>query len=313
MDDSQVLKKRGYTQGISLGEGSYAKVKSSYSEHLKRNVAVKIINKQKAPKDFLVNFLPRELDIMACLNHRNIVKTYEIFEASNGKVYIVMELGVQGNLLEFIEFRGALPPEFCKKLFRQICHAITFIHDKDIVHRDIKCENLLLDKDFNLKVADFGFSRRLTYSDAGAMELSKTFCGSEGYAAPEVLQGVPYDPKLYDVWSMGIVLYVMVCGSMPFDDSNVKKMIKVQKAHRLTYPRSVVISPLCKELIYRILHPDPKKRMKVVECLEHSWLQEECDATESSKVCQNDNCEKRNIIKAEPEVEPDLAQQYVAN
>ncbi|KAG5272914.1 hypothetical protein AALO_G00170680 [Alosa alosa] len=172
------------------------------------NVAVKIINKQRAPKDFLDNFLPRELDILACLNHRNIVKTYEIFETSSGKVYMVMELGVQGTLLEFIEFRGALPPEFCKKLFRQMARAIKFIHDQDIVHRDIKCENLLLDKDFNLKIADFGFSRRLTDSD-GAMELSKTFCGSEGYAAPEVLQGIPYDPKLYDVWSMGIVLFVM--------------------------------------------------------------------------------------------------------
>lgn len=283
MDDCQVLKKRGYTQGITIGKGSYARVRAAYSARLKMNVAVKIINKHKAPKDFLDNFLPRELDILPCLNHKNIVKTYEIFETSAGKVYMVMELGVQGNLLEFIDFRGALPADFARKLFRQMADAIKFIHDQDIVHRDIKCENVLLDKDFNLKMADFGFSRRLSYNDAGMMELSKTFCGSEGYAAPEVLQGIPYDGKLYDAWSMGVVLFVMVCGSMPFDDSNVKKMIKVQKARRLAYPKSKTVATSCKDLIYRILNPDPKQRVTVAQFLEHPWLEEEdCEPSASS-------------------------------
>uniref|UniRef100_A0AAZ3R4M6 non-specific serine/threonine protein kinase n=1 Tax=Oncorhynchus tshawytscha TaxID=74940 RepID=A0AAZ3R4M6_ONCTS len=167
--------------------GSYAKVKSTYSERLKTNVAIKIINRKRAPPDCFEKFLPRELDILASLNHRNIV-------------YMIMELGVQGDLLEFIKFRGALPEDFTRKLFKQLSLAIKFTHALDVVYRDLKCENLLLDQDFNLKVADFGFARRIKYDEDGQMILSKTFCGS----------GVPYNPKVYDVWSMGVILFPMM-------------------------------------------------------------------------------------------------------
>uniref|UniRef100_A0A3P8Z123 non-specific serine/threonine protein kinase n=1 Tax=Esox lucius TaxID=8010 RepID=A0A3P8Z123_ESOLU len=271
MDDSVVLKKRGYTLGISLGEGSYAKVKSAYSERLKTNVAIKIINRRKAPADFLEKFLPRELEILASLNHRNIVKTFEIFETSEGRVYMIMELGVQGDLLEFIKFRGALPEDFTRKLFKQLSLAIKFAHELDVVHRDLKCENLLLDKDFNLKVSDFGFARRIDY-DNGKMILSKTFCGSAAYAAPEVLQGIPYNPKVYDIWSMGVVLFIMLCGSMPYDDSNIKKMLKIQKEHRIDFPRRKVVPLVCKDLIYRMLNPDVSRRIEIDDILKHVWM-----------------------------------------
>ncbi|XP_038826064.1 testis-specific serine/threonine-protein kinase 1-like [Salvelinus namaycush] len=283
MDDSLVLKKRGYTLGISLGEGSYAKVKSAYSERLKTNVAIKIINRRKAPADFLEKFLPRELEILASLNHRNIVKTFEIFETSEGKVYMIMELGVQGDLLEFIKFRGALPEDFTRKLFKQLSLAIQFAHDLDVVHRDLKCENLLLDKDFNLKVSDFGFARRINYDDAGQMILSKTFCGSAAYAAPEVLQGLPYNAKVYDVWSMGVVLFIMLCGSMPYDDSNIKKMLKIQKEHRVDFPRSKTVPTECKDLMYRMLNPDVAQRIEIDDILEHVWVQSKSKSHDGSK------------------------------
>ncbi|XP_021458380.2 testis-specific serine/threonine-protein kinase 1-like [Oncorhynchus mykiss] len=283
MDDSLVLKKRGYTLGISLGEGSYAKVKSAYSERLKTNVAIKIINRSKAPADFLEKFLPRELEILASLNHRNIVKTFEIFETSEGKVYMIMELGVQGDLLEFIKFRGALPEDFTRKLFKQLSLAIQFAHDLDVVHRDLKCENLLLDKDFNLKVSDFGFARRINYDDAGQMILSKTFCGSAAYAAPEVLQGLPYNAKVYDVWSMGVVLFIMLCGSMPYDDSNIKKMLKIQKEHRVDFPRSKTVPTECKDLMYRMLNPDVAQRIEIDDILEHVWVQSKSKSHDGSK------------------------------
>ncbi|XP_063067508.1 testis-specific serine/threonine-protein kinase 1-like [Engraulis encrasicolus] len=270
--DAVVLKKRGYTLGIYLGEGSYAKVKSAYSERRKINVAVKIINRRKAPKDFLERFLPREIEILACISHPNIVKTYEIFETSDGKVYMIMELGVQGNLLEFIKCRGQLPEDFSAKVFRQLAMAVDFIHGKSIVHRDLKCENLLLDKDFNLKVADMGFCRRVNYDDNGNMVLSKTFCGSTAYAAPEVLQGLPYNPKTYDIWSMGVVLFIMVCGSMPFDDSNVSRMLKAQKEHQVPFPRSRDLSAECRILINHMLNPDPLKRMDAAGVMAHPWL-----------------------------------------
>ncbi|XP_030073552.1 testis-specific serine/threonine-protein kinase 2 [Microcaecilia unicolor] len=273
MDDATILKKKGYTLGINLGEGSYAKVKSAYSERLKINVAVKIIDRKKAPPDFLEKFLPREMDILAAMNHRYIIKTYEIFETSEGKVYMIMELGVQGDLLEFIKCRGALPEDLSRKLFRQLAMGIKYCHDFDIVHRDLKCENLLLDKDFNIKLSDFGFSKRCSRDEAGKLVLSKTFCGSAAYAAPEVLQGVPYQPKIYDIWSLGVILFIMVCGSMPYDDSNIKRMLRIQKEHRIDFPRNKKLTVECKELIYRMLQPDVNRRYTVDDVLSHTWMQ----------------------------------------
>nr|XP_003474704.1 testis-specific serine/threonine-protein kinase 1 [Cavia porcellus] len=273
MDDTIVLKRRGYIMGINLGEGSYAKVKSAYSERLKINVAVKIIDRKKAPTDFLEKFLPREIEVMAILNHRSIIKTYEIFETSQGKVYIVMELGVQGDLLEFIKTQGALQEDDARKKFQQLSSAIKYCHDLDIVHRDLKCENLLLDKDYNIKVSDFGFSKRCMRDDSGQLALSKTFCGSAAYAAPEVLQGIPYQPKVYDIWSLGVILYIMVCGSMPYDDSNIKKMLRLQKEHRVNFPRSKHLTSDCKDLIYHMLHPDVHRRLRIDDILSHSWVQ----------------------------------------
>ncbi|KAL7986804.1 hypothetical protein Chor_013087 [Crotalus horridus] len=273
MDDAAILKKRGYIMGGNLGEGSYAKVKSAFSERLKFDVAIKIIDRKKAPPDFLERFLPREIDILAKVNHHSIIKTYEIFETSNGKVYIVMELGVQGDLLEFIKLKGEMPEDIARKMFRQLGTAIKYCHDNDIVHRDLKCENLLLDKDYHIKLSDFGFAKRLVRDEDGKIIYSKTFCGSAAYAAPEVLQGIPYEPKIYDMWSLGVILYIMVCGSMPYDDSNIRKMLRLQKEHRVHFPKSKNLTIECKDLIYRMLQPDVSRRLRIEEVLSHIWMQ----------------------------------------
>ncbi|XP_026542456.1 testis-specific serine/threonine-protein kinase 1-like [Notechis scutatus] len=273
MDDAAILKKRGYIMGGNLGEGSYAKVKSAFSERLKFDVAIKIIDRKKAPPDFLERFLPREIDILAKVNHHSIIKTYEIFETSNGKVYIVMELGVQGDLLEFIKLKGEMPEDIARKMFRQLGAAIKYCHDSDIVHRDLKCENLLLDKDYHIKLSDFGFAKRLVRDEDGKVIYSKTFCGSAAYAAPEVLQGIPYEPKIYDMWSLGVILYIMVCGSMPYDDSNIRKMLRLQKEHRVHFPKSKNLTIECKDLIYRMLQPDVSRRLRIEEVLSHIWVQ----------------------------------------
>lgn len=298
MDDGEVLKKRGYIMGINLGEGSYAKVKSAYSERLKCNVAVKIIDKKKAPRDFLERFLPREIEMLARVKHHAIVKTYEIFETSEGKVYIVTELGVQGDLLEFIKKKGAIPEEIARKMFNQLASAIKYCHELDIVHRDLKCENLLLDKEYNIKLTDFGFSKRLSRDDEGRVILSKTFCGSAAYAAPEVLQGIPYQPKVYDIWSMGVVLFIMVCGSMPYDESNIKKMLKLQKEHRVHFPRSKVLSVECKDLIYHMLQPDVTRRLCIDEVLMHVWLQEPKAVSDSVLTKSGECSQHQNQIRS---------------
>ncbi|NXE09546.1 TSSK1 kinase, partial [Lophotis ruficrista] len=223
------LRKKGYTLNNTLGEGSYGKVKSAYCERLKCNVAIKIIDKSKTPQEFLERFLPREIEALRCLHHPSIIKIYEIFEISAGKVYIVTELGEKGDLLDYIKITGAMKEDTARVKFQQLASAIKYCHDLGFVHRDLKCENILLDGDLNIKLSDFGFSRSLSQDENGKTILSKTFCGSPAYAAPEVLQGIPCDPRISDIWSLGVILYTMVYALMPFDDSNVKKMIRIQK------------------------------------------------------------------------------------
>ncbi|NXV45515.1 TSSK1 kinase, partial [Uria aalge] len=223
------LGKKGYSLSKTLGEGSYGKVKSAYCDRLKCNVAIKIINKKETPRDCLERFLPREIEALKRLHHPSIIKTYEIFESSAGKVYIVMELGEKGDLLDYIKTTGAMKEDIARIKFKQLASAIKHCHDLDIAHRDLKCENILLDENLNIKLSDFGFSKSLSRDENGKTILSKTFCGSAAYAAPEVLQGIPCDPRISDIWSLGVILYTMVYALMPFDDSNVRNMISMQK------------------------------------------------------------------------------------
>ncbi|NXP77286.1 TSSK1 kinase, partial [Ramphastos sulfuratus] len=223
------LQKKGYILSNTIGEGSYGKVKSAYCNRFKRNVAIKIIDKKNISCDFMQRFLPRELEVLRHLSHPSIIRTYEIFEMTSGKVYIVMELAEKGDLLNYIMVTGAMKEDVACIKFQQLASAIKYCHDLEFVHRDLKCENILLNEDLNIKLSDFGFSKSLSRDENGKIILSQTFCGSTAYGAPEVLEGIPYDPRAADIWSLGVILYTMVYALMPFDDSNVKKMISLQK------------------------------------------------------------------------------------
>ncbi|XP_062487405.1 testis-specific serine/threonine-protein kinase 2 [Pezoporus occidentalis] len=273
MDDVTVLGKKGYSLSDTLGQGSYSKVKCAFCNRLKCKVAVKIIDKMKTPGDFWERFLPREIEALRCLQHPSIIKTYEIFETSAGKVYIVMELGEKGDLLDHIKITGAMREDFARMKFQQLASAIKHCHDSNFAHRDLKCENILLDDGLNVKLTDFGFSKLLSWDKNGKMILSNTFCGSAAYAAPEVLQGIPCDPRISDMWSLGVILYIMVYASMPFDDSNIKKMIFFQKQHRISFPSTKHLTVECKDLINHLLQPNVSQRLCIDEVLKHSWLQ----------------------------------------
>ncbi|XP_062446121.1 testis-specific serine/threonine-protein kinase 2 [Rhea pennata] len=310
MEDIMVLGKRGYNVGVTLGEGSYGKVKAGYSDKMKCNVAIKIIDKRKTPRDFLEKFLPREIAALKRMSHPSIVKTYEIFETFVGKVYIIMELGVKGDLLDYIKVTGAMKEEVARKRFRQLASAIKYCHNMDLAHRDLKCENILLDKDLNIKLSDFGFSKPLDRDENGKITLSKTFCGSAAYAAPEVLQGIPCNPKICDIWSLGVILYIMVCALMPFDDSNIRKMVWIQKQHRIHFPKSRHLTAACKDLIYRMLQPDVSQRLCIDEVLSHPWLQtpeltvpSTAPAAEEGECSQNLH-EKKSEHKQQKESQP---------
>nr|AWV50517.1 testis-specific serine/threonine-protein kinase 1 [Haliotis discus hannai]QHR80096.1 TSSK1-like protein [Haliotis discus hannai] len=265
-EEEAELKKRGYCLGTTLGEGSYAKVKSAFSEKLRKRVAVKIINRKRAPKDFREKFLPRELQVLKVVDHHNVIALFEILEIHH-KLYIVMEHAGHGDLLEYIKLRGAQSEDQARKMFKQMMDGIDYLHKNHIAHRDLKCENLLLDSENTLKVSDFGFAR---FYDNGVT--SKTFCGSAAYAAPEVLQGIPYHVPLHDIWAMGIILYIMICASMPYDDSNLKRMVRDQTEKKVSFSKSKKISVDCKDLVHRILEVNVKKRASIAMMSEHPWI-----------------------------------------
>lgn len=286
--EQRILEKLGYVIASDLGEGTYSKVKSavwqkpaaySYGKNSIK-VALKIINKKTAPKDFLEKFLPRELNILKTINHKNIIKCYDILEIEN-KTYISLEWAGHGDLLNFIRLKGNLKePESCQ-MFLDLLDAIKYIHGLNIVHRDLKCENILLSRSNQVKLADFGFARILL-----PRHLSRTFCGSAAYAAPELLQGIPYIGTPADVWSLGVILYIMLCSSMPFRDTNVQTLLTEQR-ETLVIPKTILLT-LSKEivsLLSKILNFDPKSRFSIDQILSSEWVKMNLDGhIESSEM-----------------------------
>ena len=187
--DERFLKSKGYEllDEKPLGEGSYAKVKAAYSEHLQLHVAVKIIDRGKAPPDFQDKFLPRELSIIQNLKHKNIIQVYDAYDVEE-KVYVIMELANGGDLLEYVKRKDFVSERKARNIFKQIVEGVKYCHENGVVHRDLKCENILLDGEKNVKLTDFGFSRKFQRG-----ELCKTFCGSAAYAAIEILRGMSFD------------------------------------------------------------------------------------------------------------------------
>lgn len=272
------LSSKGYKISRVLGEGSYAKVYlADFKSPDKLNVtkyqlACKIIDIKKAPKDFVKKFLPRELDILVKLNHPHIIHVHSIFQRKN-KYYVFMRHAEQGDLLEYVSKKGPISEPQARVWFRQLSVAIEYLHSLNIVHRDLKCENALITNNFNLKLADFGFSR-FTVDSIGKSILSDTYCGSLSYAAPEILKGQPYYPKATDLWSLGVILFVMLNKSMPFDDNNAKRLYEQQSNKRWKFRSKVVniLSDNAKRLVTNLLEPDITRRLKIEEVLKSNWI-----------------------------------------
>jgi serine kinase len=226
-------------------------------------VAVKILNKSAASKDYLHKFLPREIEILQKINHANILKVHEIIDTEK-LTYFMMELAQNGDLLDYINSRKALPEAEAKYLFRQMVLGIQYLHRHNLVHRDLKCENIMLSKDMNVKIGDFGFSLNLSNSP------SKTPCGSYSYAAPELFKsnGDIYDSKKTDSWSLGVILYAMICGRLPFGDDS---QVKTQQKQGLSFPTSRSLSSDAKELLRSILNSNVKERFDTYDMILHDW------------------------------------------
>ncbi|KAK3912275.1 Testis-specific serine/threonine-protein kinase 1 [Frankliniella fusca] len=274
---SGTLSTRGYSLLRKLGEGTYAKVYMAVyvppnDSRRKVHLACKVVDTAKAPRDFVRRFLPRELDILVRLNHPHIVHVHSIFQRRT-KYFIFMRLAEKGDLLDWVLRHGAVTEGQSRVWMRQLSLALQYLQALEIAHRDLKCENVLITANYNVKLADFGFAR-YCIDARGRRILSGTNCGSLSYAAPEILRGEQYDPKISDVWSLGVVLYIMLNKAMPFDDSNINRLHDEQIHRRWRFCASVVdtLSEQVKNLIYNLLEPDTQRRYQVDQILASDWI-----------------------------------------
>ncbi|XP_060702680.1 serine/threonine-protein kinase SIK2a [Hemiscyllium ocellatum] len=247
----------------TLGKGNFAVVKLARHRITKTEVAIKIIDKSQLDAVNLEKIY-REVQIMKLLDHPHIIKLYQVMETKN-MLYLVTEYAKNGEIFDYLANHGRLSELEARRKFWQILSAVEYCHNRKIVHRDLKAENLLLDSNMNIKIADFGFGNFYKPGEPLA-----TWCGSPPYAAPEVFEGQQYEGPQLDIWSLGVVLYVLVCGALPFDGPTLPILRQRVLEGRFRIP--YFMSEDCEHLIRRMLVLDPSKRLTIAQIKEHKWM-----------------------------------------
>ncbi|XP_044463745.1 CBL-interacting serine/threonine-protein kinase 21-like [Mangifera indica] len=254
-----------YNLGRTIGEGTFAKVKLGVDTTNGQHVAIKIIDKHMVLETDLKCQVQREITTMKLLHHPNIVRIYEVI-GTKKKIYIVMEYVSGGQLSDKLSYVKKLNEPEARKIFQQLIDAVDYCHNRGVYHRDLKPDNLLLESQGNLKVSDFGLSALRKPGD-----ILTTACGSPCYVAPELLANKGYDGAAADVWSCGVILFELLAGYLPFDDRNL--MVLYRKIARAEYKFPRWFTEGQKNLISRILNPNPKMRITLLEITEDSWFQ----------------------------------------
>uniref|UniRef100_A0A667ZB12 non-specific serine/threonine protein kinase n=1 Tax=Myripristis murdjan TaxID=586833 RepID=A0A667ZB12_9TELE len=234
----------------TIGKGNFAKVKLARHILTGREVAIKIIDKTQLNPTSLQKVSPMQL--------------FEVIETDK-TLYLIMEYASGGEVFDYLVSHGRMKEIEARAKFRQIVSAVHYCHQKNIVHRDLKAENLLLDADANIKIADFGFSNEFTLGNK-----LDTFCGSPPYAAPELFQGKKYDGPEVDVWSLGVILYTLVSGSLPFDGQNLKELR--ERVLRGKYRVPFYMSTDCEGILRRFLVLNPSKRCTLEQVMKDKWI-----------------------------------------
>jgi tRNA A-37 threonylcarbamoyl transferase component Bud32 len=253
-----------YSIGKVLGEGAYGKVLHATHIMTGQKVAMKTFEKAKLVDLVARKRVSREIRILKYLDHPNIVQLYEVIDQPQRR-YIIMEFASGGDLCKYVRDCKRLSENESHRIFCQILSGVAHCHEKGIVHRDIKLDNILLDSNKNIKIVDFGFSVPFE-SD----QLLKKACGSPSYAAPEIVSRKQYSPTPVDVWSFGVVLYAMMCGYFPFQGANSQELCRKIVKGKFDLP-SWVPDP-CKDLIRRMLTVDPSQRITIENVSLHPWV-----------------------------------------
>ena len=264
--DTKTIKQIGnYTIGAEVGSGAFGKVVLGKHILTGESVAIKILDKlilSQTPEDY--ELVRQEISILKIVKHKYIVRLYEILQTPQ-HIYIVMEYCEGKDLMDFILSKKHLSEVESLKYFQQLINALFYLHSQNIAHRDVKIDNMLLDKNKNLKLVDFGLSTK--YSDDTLLDQP---CGTVVYAAPEVLDGNEYHGMLADVWSSGIVLYGMAAGYLPFSDQNDEVNKKDVLEGRIEIPD--FFSPMLKDLLHHMLDVNPITRYTLEDIRQHPWF-----------------------------------------
>lgn len=252
--------------GRLLGQGTFAKVYHAQNLKSGESVAIKIIDKEKVLKVGLIDQIKREISVMRLVRHPNVVQLYEVM-ASKTKIYFAMEYVKGGELFNKVA-KGKLKEDAARKYFQQLVGAVDFCHSRGVYHRDLKPENLLLDENGNLKISDFGLSALLESRRQDG--LLHTTCGTPAYVAPEVINKKGYDGAKADIWSCGVVLFVLLAGYLPFQDANLMEMYRKISKGEFKCPQW--FAPEVRKLLSRILDPQPSTRVTVAKIMDNPWF-----------------------------------------
>ncbi|KAJ3378563.1 Map microtubule affinity-regulating kinase, partial [Lobulomyces angularis] len=266
--DGQII--GNYKIEKTIGQGTYGKVKLAYHINTCVKYAIKIIEKAQLSNNKQIARLQREIRFLKLLHHPHIVKVFDVIEVSD-TIFIAMEYEAGGELFDYIVAHKRVKEKEARSFFRMVLSAVDYCHQNSVIHRDLKPENLLLDENKCIKIIDFGFGNNFTFDG-----LLDTFCGSPFYAAPEMILGKKYEGPEVDMWSLGVILFALLCGHLPFDDDNIKELYK--KIASGTYTCPDYLLPNARHLISRLITVDPRERATLEEVLSHQWVNEGYDS-----------------------------------
>ncbi|KAG4920501.1 hypothetical protein JHK86_049314 [Glycine max] len=279
-----------YELGRLLGQGTFGKVYYARSTITNQSVAIKVIDKDKVMRTGQAEQIKREISVMRLARHPNIIQLFEVL-ANKSKIYFVIEYAKGGELFNKVA-KGKLKEDVAHKYFKQLINAVDYCHSRGVYHRDIKPENILLDENGNLKVSDFGLSALVDSKRQDG--LLHTPCGTPAYVAPEVIKRKGYDGTKADIWSCGIVLFVLLAGYLPFHDPNLIEMYRKISKAELKCPNW--FPPEVCELLGMMLNPNPETRIPISTIRENSWFKKGQNIKNKRPVVENNTVSSSSTV-----------------